>query len=73
MEIVSLIVSFLEKNIPTIVFLDSRKDIELFYIRLKEYLIRKGKSRLIDYITPYRSGYSFEERRQIEKTFKRRV
>lgn len=67
MEIVSLIVSFLEKNIPTIVFLDSRKDIELFYIRLKEYLIREGKSRLIDYITPYRSGYSFEERRQIEK------
>lgn len=66
-SIASLVINFLEKDIPTIVFLDSRKEIELFYIRIKENLLKNGKERLIDYITPYRSGYTFEERRQIER------
>lgn len=70
-SVASLVLWFLENNIPTIVFLDSRKEIELFNLRLRDLISRKGKPHLADMITPYRSGYTFEERRQIEEKLNR--
>lgn len=62
---------FLENDIPTIVFLDSRKEVELFNLRLRDLLRRRNREELIKFITPYRSGYTFEERREIEEKLTR--
>ncbi|MEJ5173218.1 MAG: DEAD/DEAH box helicase [Hydrogenothermaceae bacterium] len=66
-KIAEIVVEFLKKDISTIVFLDSRKEVELFHIRLKRYLEEKHLEKYIDLITPYRSGYTNKERREIER------
>ncbi|MEZ0323633.1 MAG: DEAD/DEAH box helicase [Hydrogenothermaceae bacterium] len=66
-KIAKIILEFLKKDISTIVFLDSRKEVELFHIKLKNYLEEEHLEKYISLITPYRSGYTNTERREIEK------
>ncbi|MCX7760332.1 MAG: DEAD/DEAH box helicase [Hydrogenothermaceae bacterium] len=66
-QITEIVVEFLKKDISTIVFLDSRKEVELFHTRLRKYLEEKHLEKYINLITPYRSGYTNKERREIEK------
>ncbi|MCX7738340.1 MAG: DEAD/DEAH box helicase [Hydrogenothermaceae bacterium] len=65
-----MVIEFLVKNIPTIVFLDSRREVELLALRINNILKREGREKLIDYITSYRSGYEPSERNEIERKLK---
>ena len=47
-------------------FVDSRKEAELLSLRVKDTLIKKGREDLVEKVSPYRSGYTPEERREIE-------
>lgn len=66
-----ILIDLLKKNIPTLVFVDSRKEVELLYLRLKDILEKERLQHLKDFITPYRSGYTSKERREIEKKLKK--
>ncbi|RMA93056.1 DEAD/DEAH box helicase [Hydrogenothermus marinus] len=66
LEVADLIAENIIKDISTIVFVDSRKESELLSLRVKDTLIKKGREDLIDKVSPYRSGYTPEERREIE-------
>ena len=74
----TLVVEYITNNviedISTIVFTDSRKEAELLTLRVRERLKDKGRTDLIDTVSPYRSGYTPEERREIEfKTTTRNI
>ncbi len=61
-------------DISTIVFTDSRKEAELLTLMVREKLKDKGREDLLNAVSPYRSGYTPEERREIEfKTATRNV
>ncbi|WP_457638628.1 DEAD/DEAH box helicase [Persephonella sp.] len=65
-EKAELIANTVIEDISTIVFVDSRKEAELLALRVKEILKKKGREDLVDKVSPYRSGYKPEERRDIE-------
>ncbi|RUM62030.1 MAG: DEAD/DEAH box helicase [Persephonella sp.] len=54
------------EDISTIVFVDSRKEAELLALRIRKTLEEKDKAYLVDKVSSYRSGYTPEERREIE-------
>ena len=54
------------EDISTIVFVDSRKEAEILALRIKNILKEKDKWNLVDKVSSYRSGYTPEERREIE-------
>lgn len=66
-NLVSFIVQQLLNDISTILFIDSRKDLEILYLNVKKELKKKGLYNFIDKVKPYRSGYKQEEREAIEK------
>ncbi len=65
-EVAELIANSVISNVSTIVFVDSRKEAELLSLRVKDTLIKKGREDLVEKVSPYRSGYTPEERREIE-------
>ena len=65
-ELSDLVANFVIQDISTIIFVDSRKEAELISLRIKDALIKKGREDLVDKVSPYRSGYKPEERREIE-------
>ena len=65
-EIAEFVADMIEEEVSTIVFVDSRKETELLTLRVREILQKRGKENLIDKVSPYRSGYTPEERREIE-------
>ncbi len=66
-SLVSFIIQQLLNDISTILFIDSRKDLEILYLNVKKELKKKGLYNLVDKVKPYRSGYKQEEREAIEK------
>ena len=54
------------EDISTIVFVDSRKEAEILALRIKNVLKEMDRLDLIDKVSSYRSGYTPEERREIE-------
>jgi Distinct helicase family with a unique C-terminal domain including a metal-binding cysteine cluster len=66
-QLMELIIEYLKSGTSTIVFIDSRKDIEVIYLNIKKELEKRKLFHLIDKVKPYRSGYRQEERREIEK------
>ncbi|RUM60539.1 MAG: DEAD/DEAH box helicase [Persephonella sp.] len=54
------------EDISTIVFVDSRKEAEILALRVKNILKEKDRWDLLDKVSSYRSGYTPEERREIE-------
>ncbi|HIQ24734.1 MAG TPA: DEAD/DEAH box helicase [Persephonella sp.] len=66
LEIAGLIANNVINDISTIVFVDSRKEAEILSLRVKDVLKNKGKEELIGKVSPYRSGYTSKERRDIE-------
>ena len=54
------------EDISTIVFVDSRKEAEILALRIKNVLKEQNRWDLIDKVSSYRSGYTPEERREIE-------
>ncbi len=65
-EIAQIVANSMEEDLSTIVFVDSRKEAELLSLRIKDVLSKKSREDLIDKVSPYRSGYTPEERREIE-------
>ncbi|NPA16493.1 MAG: DEAD/DEAH box helicase [Aquificae bacterium] len=65
-EKAELIANTVIEDVSTIVFVDSRREAELLSLRVKEILKKKGREDLVDRVSPYRSGYKPEERREIE-------
>ncbi len=65
-EVAELIANTVIEDISSIVFVDSRKEAEILALRVKDILIKKGREDLVDKVSPYRSGYTPEERREIE-------
>ncbi|NPA54457.1 MAG: DEAD/DEAH box helicase [Aquificae bacterium] len=65
-ETAELIANTVIEDISTIVFVDSRKEAEILSLRVKEVLRKKGREDLVDKVSPYRSGYTPQERREIE-------
>ena len=65
-DIAQFIADLVEQDISTIAFVDSRKETELLTLRIKEILQKRGREDLVDKVSPYRSGYTPEERREIE-------
>ncbi len=65
-EIAELISNTIIEDISSIVFVDSRKEAELLSLKVKDILRKKGREDLTDKVSPYRSGYTPEERREIE-------
>jgi len=66
-QLIEIIIEFLKTGTSTIVFIDSRKDIEVIYLNIRKELIKRKLFQLINKVKPYRSGYRQEERREIEK------
>ena len=66
METIEFLASTILEDISTIVFVDSRKEAEILTIRIREFLKERDKEHLIEKVSPYRSGYTPEERREIE-------
>jgi DEAD/DEAH box helicase domain-containing protein len=65
-ETAEFLASTILEDISTIVFVDSRKEAELLSIRVKDTLKKWDKEEFIDKVSSYRSGYTPEERREIE-------
>ncbi|MBK3332712.1 DEAD/DEAH box helicase [Persephonella atlantica] len=65
-EIAELVANSVIDDISTIVFVDSRKEAELLSLRIKDILVKKGREDLVEKVSPYRSGYTPAERREIE-------
>ncbi|PMP77238.1 MAG: DEAD/DEAH box helicase [Sulfurihydrogenibium sp.] len=65
--LIKLIKDHIERDIPTIVFIDSRKDVELLYKNIKLSFQKENKEELSKKVSPYRSGYNPEFREEIEK------
>ncbi len=65
-EIAELIANTMLEDISSIVFVDSRKEAEILSIRVKDILRKLGREDLIEKVSPYRSGYTPQERREIE-------
>ncbi len=65
-EKAELIANTVIEDISTIVFVDSRKEAEILALRAKDILKKKGREDLVDKVSPYRSGYTPAERREIE-------
>lgn len=65
-KLMHLLKEHLINDISTIVFIDSRKDVELFYKNMKIFLEKEGHEELVSKISPYRSGYNSKERQEIE-------
>ncbi len=65
-EIAQIIANSMEEDLSTIVFVDSRKEAEILALRIKDILKKKNREDLIEKVSPYRSGYTPEERRDIE-------
>ncbi len=65
-ETAELIANTVIEDISSIVFVDSRKEAELLSLRVRDILIKKGREDLIEKVSPYRSGYTPAERREIE-------
>lgn len=73
-ELSHLIAKNIIEDISTIIFVDSRKEAELLSLRVKDTLRKIGRPDLEDKVSPYRSGYTPEERREIEfKTMTRNI
>jgi DEAD/DEAH box helicase domain-containing protein len=66
-QLMELVIEYLKTGTSAIVFIDSRKDIEVIYLNIKKELEKRKLFHLIDKVKPYRSGYRQEERREIEK------
>jgi len=65
-EVAGMIANNVINDISTIVFVDSRKEAEILSLRVKDVLKNKGYEDYTDKVSPYRSGYTPEERREIE-------
>ncbi len=65
-RLVSFIIHQLLNDISTILFIDSRKDLEILYLNVKKELQNRGLYIYIDKIKPYRSGYKQGQRETIE-------
>ncbi len=65
-EVADFIANTVIEDISTIVFVDSRKEAEILALRIKDILQKKGREDLIDKVSPYRSGFTPKERREIE-------
>ncbi|NPA13131.1 MAG: DEAD/DEAH box helicase [Aquificae bacterium] len=65
-EKAQLLAQCVKEDISTIVFVDSRKEAELMALRVKDILKKEGREDLAEKVSPYRSGYKSEERREIE-------
>ncbi len=65
-ETAELIANTVIEDISSIVFVDSRKEAEILSLRVKDILVKKGRDDLVDKVSPYRSGYTPAERREIE-------
>ncbi len=65
-ETAELIANTVIEDVSSIVFVDSRKEAELLALRVKDILRKKGREDLVDKVSPYRSGYTPKERREIE-------
>ncbi|WP_297890002.1 DEAD/DEAH box helicase [Sulfurihydrogenibium sp.] len=66
-NLINLIEKHIKDSIPTIVFIDSRKDVELLYKSIKINFLKKGEENLALKVSPYRSGYKSKEREEIER------
>ncbi len=65
-EIAEFIADLVENDVSTIVFVDSRKETEILTLRVRDILRKRGREDLVEKVSPYRSGYTPEERREIE-------
>jgi DEAD/DEAH box helicase domain-containing protein len=65
-DLIDFIISNLINKTPTLVFIDSRKGIELLYLNVIKRLEDSHLGHLKDKIKTYRSGYQDHERREIE-------
>ncbi len=66
LDIARFIADLVEQDVSTIAFVDSRKETELLTLRIKEELRKRNREDLVDKVSPYRSGYTPQERREIE-------
>ncbi len=65
-EIAEIIADLIKDDVSTIVFVDSRKETELLTLRIRDILEKRGREDLKEKVSPYRSGYTPHERREIE-------
>ena len=65
-EIAEFIADLVENDVSTIAFVDSRKETEILTLRVRDILRKRSREDLIEKVSPYRSGYTPEERREIE-------
>jgi DEAD/DEAH box helicase domain-containing protein len=65
-EAADLLAELVSQGVRTICFLKSRRGIELIQRFARENLERRGKPELARRITPYRGGYTPQQRREIE-------
>ncbi|MBX0311749.1 MAG: DEAD/DEAH box helicase [Sulfurihydrogenibium sp.] len=65
-DLIDFIISNLVNKTPTLVFIDSRKGIELLYLNVIKRLSDLQLNRLANKIRAYRAGYQEHERREIE-------
>ncbi|SNZ10185.1 DEAD/DEAH box helicase domain-containing protein [Persephonella hydrogeniphila] len=66
LETAELVSNMVIEDVSTIVFVDSRKEAEILALRIKDILRKKGREDLVEKVSPYRSGYTPAERREIE-------
>jgi DEAD/DEAH box helicase domain-containing protein len=65
-QLIDFIISNLISEIPTLVFIDNRKGIELLYLNVIDRLKEAGLDEYISKVKTYRAGYQEHERRKIE-------
>ena len=66
-EAAQLLVRLVREGARTIVFMKSRKGVELMAKFAAEELKRSGDHKLADQIAPYRAGYTPQQRRELER------
>ncbi|MBC7461279.1 MAG: DEAD/DEAH box helicase [Thermoleophilia bacterium] len=66
-EAARMYASLIERGVPTIVFANSRKSCELIHKIVVDQLGARGREDLAAKISPYRAGYTPEERRATER------
>jgi DEAD/DEAH box helicase domain-containing protein len=64
---IDFIISNLRNEIPTLVFIDSRREIEVLYLNILKRLEELSLDGYVNKVKTYRAGYQEFERREIEK------
>jgi DEAD/DEAH box helicase domain-containing protein len=65
-QLIDFIVEKLKDEVPTLIFIDNRKGIEILYLNVIDKLKELGLDEYVDKVKTYRAGYQEHERREIE-------